>query len=471
MKSTDGRPGRWAIKLDNWVRLVNAPLPAFLLVLEFDGENECKRAYLVHVGEELIRRALARVRELSVSSPQIPLHTRTLGFRYGVGDALASTNGTELLKGIKDQVGRIRSYVLNKQEILRTAGYERGGQIIEARLRLPGADLVKDPDELLVEWSLGLVPGVTIIPGAEVYDERFGIRYPDPVHIIPTEGRLEPQPVGNGLLRFRTLDGRQERTFAVKMYGSGSLTGYVSEEKLKIRIAAPFGDIFIPIATPTAPRLRFRVPSPDDRISLSELRPLSDFVLLSDTAASSGGLEMELRSDGPPLNVVIDGLEHDEQLTKLAKAIQYALQIATHLGVAKDILTTVNEIFSQYMELELMEAALRGDAMNARVTFSTDETIHGNERVCLPTQIDVRIGDRILAVAVAVIGIPKPTGLSEGAFNEFELPVSAVEVSYKEASEPGEVPVLSRLEMLERVAQQRSDMPVIRWWEHISDEI
>jgi hypothetical protein len=68
----------------------------------------------VHIGEVLIRKVLTRVRELSVSSPRIPLHTKTLSFRYGVGHALASTNGTELLKGIKDQVGRTQLYVLEQ---------------------------------------------------------------------------------------------------------------------------------------------------------------------------------------------------------------------------------------------------------------------------------------------------------------------------------------------------------------------
>src|ERR1051325_6434199 len=51
VKSTDDKPGKWDIKLSNWVRFVKNLVPAFFLILEFDGKSSCQRAFLVHVDE------------------------------------------------------------------------------------------------------------------------------------------------------------------------------------------------------------------------------------------------------------------------------------------------------------------------------------------------------------------------------------------------------------------------------------
>ena len=48
VKSSDGTPRRWSVKLDNWERLVKTPYPAFFLICEFDGQDTCQMAYLVH---------------------------------------------------------------------------------------------------------------------------------------------------------------------------------------------------------------------------------------------------------------------------------------------------------------------------------------------------------------------------------------------------------------------------------------
>ena len=55
VKATDKRRGKVQVKLSNWKRLIQSPLPCFYLVLEFDGQTDCQRAYCVHVGEEYIR--------------------------------------------------------------------------------------------------------------------------------------------------------------------------------------------------------------------------------------------------------------------------------------------------------------------------------------------------------------------------------------------------------------------------------
>jgi len=470
VKSTDSQPRRWAIKLDNWMRLVQSPLPAFVLVLEFEGSNECKGAYLVHVGDAVIRRVLQRVRELSVSSPELLLHTKTHALRYGKEDALNSRDGAGLLQGIVSHVGAMVPYVAGKQKTVKSIGYEVGGQFIQAQLCLPEIDSGASPDERLVDWSLGLVTGAKIAPGAKVYDERFGIRSPHPVHRIPTWGTIVPGPIGPGLLSFRTLDGHRETTFKVDIYGSADVSGYVSADKHKVRIAAPFGDIFIPFSDPTALTIELCVPQADDCIPLSDLRPLADFVLLSDSTTSPGPLEMELQSDGPPFSVTIDSISHDVELVKLSQAIRYAWRVTRELGLPRDLDTTVDEIYCQFRELQVMEGVLRGEASDSRVIFWTDDRIDLNEVLCFPVFMDVQICARILVLGIAFIGTPSPTGSQPEQHHEFALTVSHVMVSYREASPPNGVPSLSREDILERVAQEHANLKVIRWWNSISPD-
>lgn len=471
VKSTDERPGLWAIKLDNWFRFITTPLPAFFLILEFDGEKDCQRAFLVHVDEVLIRKVLTRVRKLSVSLPQVALHTKTMSFPYGIEHVLASNDGTGLLNAIKHHVGIAAKYVLAKQDLLRSIGYEHGRELIVAQLGLPKVDQHKSLDDALVDWSLGLAKDAVIAPGAKVYDDRFGILFPDPIHVIPTKGRVEPQPK-HGLLRFRTLDEEQERAFEVEIYSSGTVKGYVPEEKHMIRVAAAFGDLFIPVADPTAARFSLRIPSPNSDVRLSDLRPLSEFVLLCKESASGQGLELDLRSDGPPLRAVIDVAEIRDDLVQLARAVRCALRLAAQLQFPKDIPTRIDELFEQYKELELMDAALRKETLGVHVTFVYPAGIlNEQELACFPAVLDAQIGDRMLVVAVASIGRPGPTGVPDEGLQAFEMIVTSMKVCYTEVTTPGVLPERLPLELLQQVADSHPALPIIRWWEYVSGEM
>jgi hypothetical protein len=50
VKSTDTPGQRFNVKLDNWLRMVRTPMPAFFLILEYDGASYPERAFLQHVG-------------------------------------------------------------------------------------------------------------------------------------------------------------------------------------------------------------------------------------------------------------------------------------------------------------------------------------------------------------------------------------------------------------------------------------
>ncbi|HEU4566207.1 MAG TPA: hypothetical protein VFS05_16210, partial [Gemmatimonadaceae bacterium] len=157
VKATDRRGISWPVKLSNWLRFVKSPLPCFFLVLEYDGLEECQRAYLVPVWEEYIRRVLKRVRRLSIDNPRVALHRHTFSFAPALADELASRSGQGLDERIRAHVGSsMEDYARRKVELVKTVGYETGGKRLNARV-LPPEEWMGDPNDLLIDFLLGLV--------------------------------------------------------------------------------------------------------------------------------------------------------------------------------------------------------------------------------------------------------------------------------------------------------------------------
>ena len=98
VKSTDGRERSCSVKLSNWASLVKRPEPVFFLVLEFDHQDECQRAFLVHIGEEYIGKALKRLREAGPEKRD-KLHEMTMDFSYGEAELLQTLNGQGIARG------------------------------------------------------------------------------------------------------------------------------------------------------------------------------------------------------------------------------------------------------------------------------------------------------------------------------------------------------------------------------------
>ncbi len=52
------------ISLANWKRLVQAPIPAFVILIKFDAQTTVEEVFLLHVDERVVREVLKRLREL-----------------------------------------------------------------------------------------------------------------------------------------------------------------------------------------------------------------------------------------------------------------------------------------------------------------------------------------------------------------------------------------------------------------------
>jgi hypothetical protein len=67
VKSTDTFTNKVDMKVSNWDNLARTPIPAFIFILDFDGHDAPKRAYLCHFGDNRVAQTLKKVRELEKS--------------------------------------------------------------------------------------------------------------------------------------------------------------------------------------------------------------------------------------------------------------------------------------------------------------------------------------------------------------------------------------------------------------------
>lgn len=86
-----------SIALSNLRRLATAQMPAFFVFIEFDGEPQPKRAFVVHVDDKLIERTLQRIHKIEQSDGKKDLNKRTLSISYGNDNLLNEASG-ECLK-------------------------------------------------------------------------------------------------------------------------------------------------------------------------------------------------------------------------------------------------------------------------------------------------------------------------------------------------------------------------------------
>lgn len=241
VKATDKRRRKCIAKLDNWERLVKNPLPAFFLILEFDSQNCCQHAFLVHIGEEHIRRVQQMLREHG-KNPRI--HKKTMQIKYNQYDALSSRDGKGLKEAILKHVGdKPEEYATRKVHLVESVGYENETGRINFSARIPSGVNIQ---EYLTDFLIGLVPHLDVTSG-EFRDVRFGIASPDPTMSFSEGGKLsvERKSAGPSTVHISTPDEKAEMRIDAETYLPQGLSFEISRDYVKVRLAAPFLNIIL----------------------------------------------------------------------------------------------------------------------------------------------------------------------------------------------------------------------------------
>src|SRR5690606_26619535 len=140
-----------------------------------------QRAYVVHVGEELIRRTLRRTHENAIGE-QKPLNKITMRLSYDGSNRLDSLGGVPLLEKLlqymREGGDTGAAYATWKAQLVHSAGFEGGN--VQVQVQIPRlANLPADPEVLFADLETGIIESVPV-ERADIYRTRFGITDPTP---------------------------------------------------------------------------------------------------------------------------------------------------------------------------------------------------------------------------------------------------------------------------------------------------
>src|SRR5258708_1022669 len=123
VKSVTGDHRSIPIKLTNWKRAIEDPLPWFFLVIRF-GSDKAREATIIHIDKAWVERVIARLCAMP-QSDKGELHRKTLALTWRDRPTLRPPVGRSLLETIAGAVGRDAfEYAKTKHEWYENAGYK-----------------------------------------------------------------------------------------------------------------------------------------------------------------------------------------------------------------------------------------------------------------------------------------------------------------------------------------------------------
>lgn len=463
VKSTDSQRRRVSIKLSNWKYLVaGTPHPCFILVLEFDEKDEPQRAFLIHVGEDLIERALKQLRELSKEGD--PLHEHEMSVTYGETERLEDESGHELremiCKTIEGHPLRYRSW---KRRYLTEVGYEGGSVRVQGSAEIPD-DYEGTPEDFVADLSVGLEPSIDL----EV-DRAQDLRFGDPADSsFPDRIRLSPKHETEEVkLVFST--GRFTREIVnADWYVPGEIMSEVPEEKRKFRFSLSHADIIL--ASGHNPfSLKINLPPDDKPVSLSSLQPLARLVLfLRDVNQEEQQFKITLRNPAKDPSEVEWGvfqggnIQVGENLGIAAERIRNTWRVWKAADVQDRVKMSLSHLLENWIIYEGIAKALRGGERPFYLEYacqpSYEEALEtSTPRVAVPQHFVLGTATHTLVFGLVLIGQPNSEGKKDDLYH-YSLCSEETEVVYRGVfGNEEDLPFGSEMEIRELCAERFSE--------------
>ncbi len=394
VKSSDRTRKRVSISLRNAERLAKTSMPTFICALEFDGMESPQRAYLIHIGEELIRRTLKRLRALG-ATPRTHVRYPSLSLSYGDSQRLRTATGESLKEAIRAHVpdGSER-YQQWKRNLLATLGYEDGPGYIT--VQIAGNDPLGDLSDL----SLGLRESMQVESVAE-YDSRFGI---DCLIRQCGEGAtlsLGPATLA-GSVRFRARKSLPWTEFSAKIHNP-SMNRVVPCERIRFRLETEFFEILL---EPFKGMAKFKfLPGVDQkRVSLVALKDFLKLRCLLGGQLSKRVL-MDVTVGGQPFLPEASLACGDLRVPKTElEMVQEALQLATVYDIDREISLSLDALRRLGKGIRTFYRMVEGPEEGLTVAFFRDEPLLVGETGGVVLRMFLRLGEHVLYCVFGIIG-------------------------------------------------------------------
>jgi hypothetical protein len=325
-------------------------------------------------------------------------------------------------------------------------------------------DQISDVYHYLVDFALGLIPSLEI-RNFTYWDARFGILEHEPSHRVEQTGelRINSKPVGEYDIRLRTQDGKEECRVKTSAYLPDGFSHLVDKRYLKVRCAAPCLD-FIFWAQQPKFDVRFRFPPVDESHNLSRFIPAARLLQFLHKACSHGGeVLLDLSTQGQRIlqgNFSIPSTV-DEYTLKVAESILHAWTVCKHFEIHDEVETNIRELLRQKEHLQVLALAF-GPLLDVRIVSWVNPVIEDTARaVCFPYVTGVVIGQYRVVLALAMLGVPVPTGHTNEYGAEYEVRINKVDVYRQHLIERDESLEFSGQQLLQSILDEYDQQRIL----------
>jgi hypothetical protein len=205
------------VKLSALQKFIISPEPCFFCFVEYDTRDQSQplNVYVLHVEETIIAGVLTRIRKIQESKGKdVKLNNEERAINYKNALKLRNFNGSELYEAIKQYIPNgLDEYIKNKQEILKTIGYEDGKVEFNIQVDTEGYSIMTDQ-------MLGVESKEIPLASFLRFTKRFNILLKDEESpSLDTRVTMQIYPPHlNGEIVFKHSDLSNEISFSAKMF-------------------------------------------------------------------------------------------------------------------------------------------------------------------------------------------------------------------------------------------------------------
>lgn len=400
----DNDERRVSIKLSNWQRMVSDTAPWFIFVAHVDEQGIVYEAFLVHVDDALVEKAVKALREATR-----PIHDIMLSTGYGDEHRLAEVHGSHLRRRLLDTIGAdVFAYQQRKHAHGNSCGYDTNP--LRATFEFGSSR-----EDLLRQWEeIALGDRQTIdFKNVVVEDTRFG-RAVVRSDLPSGAGTLTIAPQAKpATLYVESADRFEWVSMPAQIYSTLELP-MVPAERTKVRIKA--GPLSITMSAPS-------------EWSKNGEAALSKGVILDETTRCKVGalanaarvLLLLTKQKGATVHVTLHS--HPDKRRKLLRSNAEALEaerlaeleewiaageVAARYGL-EDLEVDPLEVLDGYPGLTLLQSVLKNAVQDLEFSVDVDGPVVEGKRAVIMCPAAV-LGDKVLVACIAAFAVPDSVG-------------------------------------------------------------
>jgi hypothetical protein len=391
-----------SIKLSNWKRSIEDPLPWFVLVIRFEGTRRIP--VLIHIGKAQIERVIARLCELPEEA-QSSLHRKSMSVDVGSGTVLDVSNERSLVDAIESAMGNDAfAYARKKQKWCRNAGYEPGNPL---DIHVSVGPLQQDEFFKRIARSAVGLGDELVASKAVMSRRRFGRDQTLPIKIDRLSinwSKVPGRPIQLGIVDDKHIS---LATLPVTMHASAAAFPLPREYWI-FRLRSPILDILVD-NTSGRFSLESNVPGDDELVQLKTLHENLAFLnCLHDNAGREISISLSREGFSVTLVKITPIRTLGQRQHVLADNTSKLWTLLGHLGAAEsNVQFTPNQISTIAPAANIMLMARIGPDHRASLDFSINpDDPPAGSRITILTNPNITIGPITYVDLIAFSAIP-----------------------------------------------------------------